>query len=271
MTTLCDTIDTLAMVYLDHELDVAERRELELHLHSCTACRDHIAAKRDSRVKLRALLAPPPVPSSVRARIESGLDTEEKRWVKHRRSALVHRALPTIAVAAAAAALAVFFFTPSQSSSPTHEAIRSAIDLPSSRPLEVQGPSTSAWLARNFQTDVAVPAFDGSSVRQIGASRTRITNHDVPEIFYEVVSGPNRFALSVLAFSTVRPGELRGHKRVVVNGIELWVSTVDRPAGQMSIVSYEDGHGRGYVFRSTAFSPQALLDVVVMSNGLRPR
>ena len=35
---LCDSIDTLAMAYLDDELATEERHELETHLLDCTAC-----------------------------------------------------------------------------------------------------------------------------------------------------------------------------------------------------------------------------------------
>src|SRR5262245_16667690 len=114
MTKLCDTIDTLAMVYLDDELDAAEQRELELHLHDCAECRDHIAAERTSRVKLRALLAPPPTPDMLRARINGSLDREDRATAVAGRSKLLRKMLlPGAALAAAAAALVFVVVGPS--------------------------------------------------------------------------------------------------------------------------------------------------------------
>ena len=48
--SLCESIDTLAMAYLDDELASEERRELETHLHDCNACRAEVHVSTRSGV-----------------------------------------------------------------------------------------------------------------------------------------------------------------------------------------------------------------------------
>ena len=56
MTKLCDSIDTLAMAYLDDELADAELRDLELHLLDCGACRALVDTERQVMDGLRRQL-----------------------------------------------------------------------------------------------------------------------------------------------------------------------------------------------------------------------
>ncbi len=62
--SLCTSIDTLAMAYLDDELAGEERRELELHLHDCATCRKHVDSESEELGVLRGKLAAPPAPDS---------------------------------------------------------------------------------------------------------------------------------------------------------------------------------------------------------------
>jgi len=271
MNALCHDIDTLAMVFLDDELDAAERRELELHLHDCIACRDHVAAERASRLALRALLAPPPAPTLLRARIGTALAAEVRAaTASARQRTLTRWALPGLAVAAAAAALVVFVASSPEPAPSGGAVARAAMKVQSkSRPLEVQGASTGPWLAQHFEPDVAVPGFDDGSVRVVGARLVQITGYEAAQIFYEVLAGPTRLELSAFVLKGVRSGELRGNQRVVVDGNELWVTEMDGPTGRTSVVSYEDHDRNGYVFMSQAFGTQALLEVVVGSDLIR--
>jgi anti-sigma factor RsiW len=270
MSTLCETIETLAMVYLDDELDAAERRELELHVHDCRSCRDHIATERTSRVKLRALLAPPPASALLRTRIGHALAAEDRAMASAaRRGALGRWLLPGVAAAAAAAALVVFVASTPQEGPPGGAVARAAMKV-QSRPLAVQGASAGPGPAQPFAADVAIPAFTADdAVRVVGARRIKITGYDAAQVFYEVVAGSARFELSLFKLEGVRTGDLRGTRRVVVNGNELWVSEADGPTGRTAVVSYEDQDHNGYVFMSQAFGAQALLDVVIGSDLIR--
>ena len=67
--SLCESIDTLAMAYLDDELAAEEQHELEAHLTECTACRAQLDSERSEQVMLRSALVAPPTPDLLRARI----------------------------------------------------------------------------------------------------------------------------------------------------------------------------------------------------------
>jgi anti-sigma factor RsiW len=272
MNSLCDTIDTLAMVYLDDELDSVERRELELHLHDCSSCREHIAAERTSRVALRAMLAPPPAPTLLRARIERALAAEDRAvTAAARKGSLTRWALPGAALLAAAAALVIFVAMPRQAEPDGGGRVaRDAMRVQSrTRPLEVQGASTGPWLAQHFEPDVNVPSFDDSDVRVVGARLVQVDSRETAQIFYEVVAGPTRLELSAFVFKNAKRGDIVGKQRVVVDGNVLWVMELDSPAGRTSVVSYEDADHNGYVFMSQSFGVQALLDIVVDSDLIR--
>src|ERR1041384_7457383 len=89
--SLCKTIDTLAMAYLDDELAAEERHELEAHLTECSDCRARLDGERaDASAIKRALVAPPPS-DLLRARLGKALDAEDaatsraqrKRWSQY--------------------------------------------------------------------------------------------------------------------------------------------------------------------------------------------
>jgi anti-sigma factor RsiW len=271
MSTLCDTIDTLAMVFLDDELDAAERRELELHLHDCAACRDHVAAERRSRVALRARLAPPPAPALLRARIDRALDGEDRAAAGARRGALGRWLLPGAAAAAAAAALAVFVVLPPGDAAPRRGALAAeAVRVQAQpRPLEVHGAETRMWLAQNLTPQVSVPRFDDTGIREVGARLVTISGYDGAQIFYELPFGPTSFELHAIVLAGVPASAMRGSMRVAVQSGEMWVTELDGPRGRTSVVSYVDVSSNGYMFMSNALSPQALLDVVVETDLIR--
>src|SRR4051794_28931741 len=102
--SLCESIDTLAMAYLDDELAAEERHELEAHMTECTACRSQLDGERAEHVMLRTALVAPPASDLLRAKIGRALDGEDRaarrRWAQY--------LLPGSAMLAAAAAIAVF-------------------------------------------------------------------------------------------------------------------------------------------------------------------
>lgn len=109
MTSLCASIDTLAMTYLDDELADEELRDFEMHLIDCAACRARVDAEREALADLRGKLAPPATPDVVRARLFDRLDAEDARAAREeRKSRVAGWALPGAASFAAVAALALF-------------------------------------------------------------------------------------------------------------------------------------------------------------------
>lgn len=104
MLKLCEDIDTLAMMMLDGELAPQEQRDVELHVLDCASCKAHLEREGAAMETRRRLLAPPPAPMLLRAKVTRALD-EVDRAARPRARRLL---LPVGAMAAAAAALIVF-------------------------------------------------------------------------------------------------------------------------------------------------------------------
>ncbi|TMQ14345.1 MAG: hypothetical protein E6J90_27100 [Deltaproteobacteria bacterium] len=106
--TLCQSIETLSMAFLDDELVAEERRELELHLLGCASCRERVEAERSELAMIRKALVPPPAPALLKARVARALDAEDAAAIRSERRRWSRWMLPGSAIAAAAAALLVF-------------------------------------------------------------------------------------------------------------------------------------------------------------------
>src|SRR6185503_18652969 len=106
--SLCKTIDSLAMAYLDDELATEERHELEAHLTECATCRAMLEQERADRSMIRRALAVPAAPDVFKARISRALDEQDRTEQKEQRRRWSTYLLPGSAMAAAAAAIALF-------------------------------------------------------------------------------------------------------------------------------------------------------------------
>lgn len=104
MLKLCEDIDTLAMMMLDGELASQEQRDVELHILDCEACKAHLERERAAMTTRRQLLAPPPAPMLLRARVARALDDADRAA----RPSARRFVLPGAAALAAVAALALF-------------------------------------------------------------------------------------------------------------------------------------------------------------------
>src|SRR3569623_1382959 len=74
--SLCESIDTLAMAYLDDELASEERRELETHLHDCNACRAEVEGARADQALIQTSLVAPRMTDTMRMRLVKSLGEE---------------------------------------------------------------------------------------------------------------------------------------------------------------------------------------------------
>src|SRR5262245_65796919 len=83
--SLCNSIDTLAMAFLDDELAAEERRELELHLLDCASCRQHVDGERADISLVRKALVAPPASAMLKARIARALDDEDAQAARRER------------------------------------------------------------------------------------------------------------------------------------------------------------------------------------------
>lgn len=255
--SLCTSIDTLSMAYLDDELAAEERRELELHLLECPACRQHVDGERAELADLRKALVTPPAPDLVKVRIAHMLDAEDQVANRAQRRRLSQWALPGSAIAAAAAAMAVFVAVQPGTASVSTVAREAVRQQTRALPLEVQGASTGTWVREHFAT-VALPQFS-ESVQMLGARLTAVNGHDAAQLLYQADLGSGPINLSAVVVRDLRPDELSGGQEVQVGRLILHMIEIDgTPA-----VTYVDDNHTGYVFMSEQLGARELVRLVV--------
>jgi anti-sigma factor RsiW len=262
--SLCNSIDTLAMAYLDDELAGEERRELELHLGECASCKEHLEGERAEISLVRKALVAPPAPEMLKARLARALDAEDKLAVRDGRKKWQRYLLPGTAVAAAAAALVLFLgagmFTPKKSEPEVaREALRQQTR---GLPDEVKGSSTGPWLRANFPTPVEPPRFEEPGIQLIGARATAIAGHDAAQLRYLVTVGENRVVLTAMLIANLQGEELQGGEVVKMGRLTLHVYNVEG----LPAVTYVDENRIGYVFTSERMSLNELLSLVGTSD-----
>ncbi|MDQ3364317.1 MAG: zf-HC2 domain-containing protein [Myxococcota bacterium] len=264
--SLCLSIDTLAMAFLDDELVAEERRELELHLLNCTTCRHHVDAERAELHLVRKALVAPPAPDLLKARITRGLDEadrEEIRAGRRRSLSFVGQwLLPGAGIIAATAAILMFVLVrppaPAAPGSVTKEAVRQQTR---SMPLEVQGASTGPWLREHF-APVEPPHFTEPGIQLVGARLTSVAGHEAALLKYVVSIGSNQFNLTAVLIDDMRGDGLSGGQPIKIGDRTLHV----HDANGTPAVTYVDEQGMGYTFAAERLSPQELLELVVSSD-----
>jgi hypothetical protein len=248
----CDNIETLAMTFLDGELEGGEARDLELHVVECAPCRDHLATAADEHVRRRERLAPPPTPELLRGRVLRALDDEDRR----RRKPWTAWALPGGAALAAVAALAVFVGLPRET--PVGPLVDKEVvgAVTRNRPAEVRGAAVEPWVRANFDGGVILPTFGDGRVRSVGARISRVLDRDAAAVRYqmELDRGPVEIAMFVL---DARRLPWSGEPREV-GGRTLWLSQVQG----WSLVKVRDRQQRAFVFATAGMDVETLAELV---------
>jgi anti-sigma factor RsiW len=260
--SLCQSIDTLSMAFLDDELAAEERRELELHLLDCPPCRAHVDTERTELSSLRAKLVAPPAPDLFKARIAQLLDTEDRIAVKAERKRWSQFLLPASALVAAAAALAVFVAVKPSTNEAGAVAQEVARQNKHPMPLEVQGPSTGPWLREHFATAAALPQFGAPNIRLVGARLTAINGHDAAMIRYQIAQNGDQYGVLGVMIKDLAREELGTGEEIVVGQRVLHVVDVDG----IPAITYVGPNHVGYAFFSRDIAPQELLELVVTSD-----
>jgi anti-sigma factor RsiW len=260
--SLCESIDTLSMAYLDDELAPEERRELELHLTECGGCRAHVDAERADHELVRAALVAPRTPDLLRARIAGTLDAEDRLAARAERRRWTRWLLPGSSIVAAAAAIVVFVTVHPQ----THQvgAVVKEAQRQTQRalPLEVQGASTGPWLRQHFAASMSPPQFSEPGIQLTGARLTAINGHDAALLAYRVDEGAGPFLLTALVVRDVHGDELAAGDEVVVGHRTLHVLEQE---GRMWVTYVGPDH-MGYAFMAPSLSADDLVRVVVSSD-----
>jgi len=268
--SLCESIDTLAMAYLDDELVSEERRELELHLLSCAACKAHVESERAEIALVRRALAPPPAPPLLKVSIQRLLDDEDRALARAHRRRWTSYLLPGSAALAAAAALLFVFAMPSADAPRASGGVaREAVRVQSRKmPLEVQGPSTGQWLRQNFVASLEPPQFTESGIELLGARLTAVAGHDAALLKYLVTMGARQFTLTAVVIDDMRGDELSGGMPIKLGGGRmLYLHSADgTPAVTYVDESAPRGARIGYAFASDGLTRDELVELVVSSD-----
>ncbi|MBX3159860.1 MAG: zf-HC2 domain-containing protein [Deltaproteobacteria bacterium] len=263
--SLCQSIDTLAMAYLDDELVAEEHRELELHLLGCVSCKAHVENERAELSLVRKALVAPPAPDMLKMRIARALDQEDRDSARATRRRLGSWLLPGSAMIAAAASIAAFVAikTAPVSHKDTGDAVATATIRTHNRsmPLEVQGASTGPWLAEHFRR-VEPPRFATPGIQLLGARLTDVSGHEAALVHYKVVIGQNQFRLTTVIIDNLSSDDLAGGQALKVGDRTLHL--FQQPDG--AAVTYVDEQGMGYAFAAERLTPHELLQLVVTSD-----
>jgi hypothetical protein len=259
---LCESIETLSMAYLDDELAAEERRELELHLTECTACRGHLDDERSDHELLHRALAAPPAPDLLRAKITRALDAEDAAATREVRKRWTRWLLPGSAITAAAAAILVFVGmqipASQKGTAVVDEAMRQQIRP---LPMEVQGPQTVQWLKDN--ANVEPPQVGVPSSRLLGGRLLPggVNGHDAELLQWQLSLDGQPFVLSMVRIHDVRDGELGEGQEIEVNGRTMHVVEEE---GRVA-VTFVDADHVGYAFMAPELSANDLVGVVARS------
>jgi anti-sigma factor RsiW len=266
--SLCQSIDTLAMAFLDDELAAEERRELELHLLDCASCRHHVDGERADIELVRKALTPPPAPALLKARICRALDAEDAAVARRERRRWSQWVLPGSAMLAAAAAILVFVGVGVGASGSREGSTVALGDVAKQQtrrlPMEVQGASTGPWLRDHF-APVDPPQFTEPGIALLGGRLlpNGIANHDAALLQYLVAVGVNRLTLTAVVLKDLRGDELSGGQAYQVGDLILRV----HDANGMPAVTYVDPRDHvGYVFASDRMTADELIRLVVSSD-----
>lgn len=269
--SLCQSIDTLAMAYLDDELAAEERHELEAHLTECAGCRGHIDSERADYSLIKRALVIAPAPDLLRAKLGRALDRAEADEAKQQRHRWYQYLLPGSAMVAAAAAIVLFVGMQTQTERVAGTVAQQATKHATrTLPLEVQGANTGQWLNQHFAS-VAPPKFNEVPDSQLLGARLlpgAINGHDAAALSYQIRRGGDPFILSLLVVRDLREDEMRDGSAMRVNNRTVYV--MESPQGQ-AVVTYVDRNNMGYMFMAPELSVNELVWLVSRTDLVGPQ
>src|SRR3569623_2633698 len=255
--SLCESIDTLAMAYLDDELAGEERHELEAHLTECAACRAQLDSERGEQDLLRRALVAPAAPDLLRAKIGRALDAEDRaarrRWTQY--------LLPGSAIMAAAAAIAMFVGVKPAGQHEVSPVARAAVKQ-QLRQLPMQrDPQTTNFLHANFDFDPQPnDNLIGTALLPGG-----VYGHDGARLDYLLYLEGRRFVAMVIAVRDVGDDEMQAGEEVKLGDRTMHVLQQD---GQTFVTYVDSRRHNGFIYFAPDISPNELERLA--SSGLLP-
>lgn len=258
--SLCESIDTLGMAYLDDELAVEERHELETHLTECASCRSELDGARADQGLIKTSLAAPRATDTMRMRLMGSLDLADRDAARAERKRLSAWVLPGSAILAAAAAIAMFVGVGSHTSTQNGGAIAKAVVHQHGRalPYEVEGPSTGRWVQQ--QLGFEMPQVSPTGSKRIGMRLLPqgINGHDGLLVAYDVTVNGQHIVLSEIIIADVSADEMSNGEEVQAG--DRTVHVVE--SGGHTVVTYLDAAHRGYMFLADELPTAELVKLV---------
>jgi hypothetical protein len=243
--SLCDSIDTLSMAYLDDELATEERHELEAHLTECSACRSHVDGERADHDMLRDALVAPRASDSMKMRVVRMLDTEDRARTRRR---LSQWALPGSAMLAAAAALLVFVGMRGPADKATAVVDHGFRVESHAQPLDVQGATIQLPRPIERSNRLRAPHFEG------------IEGHETVQFAYNLALNGKPFLLAVQMIKGVQDNEMTGGTPYRIG--DRMVSLIEDADGGRMVTFVDRENHLGYMFIADELSADELLNVV---------
>jgi anti-sigma factor RsiW len=264
--SLCESIDTLAMAYLDDELAPEERRELELHAGECASCRAHLDDERADLDLIRTSLPAPRAPDVLRARVARVLDADDAAAHHATRRRYANWLLPGASLAVAAAALVVFVGgvgSGDRAGAAINEAVRQQTKQ---LPLEVQGASTGPWLRQHVAPSFEPPRFSEPGVHLRGARATALAGHDATQLVYDI---DGMYRLDAIVMFDVKPDrDALGRELATGDDVQVGDRTLHlvEANGRYALTYIDPERHVGYAFIAPALTPDQLVRFVVSSD-----
>lgn len=258
--SLCESIDTLSMAYVDDELAAEERRELEAHLTECSGCRAHVDSERADHALIARSLAAPPAPDMLRARIARSLDAEDKSEVREQRRRWSQYMLPGSAILAGAAAIAVFVGVKPVEKSEGRIAMPAMRIAARAMPVNIQQVPAQP----SMDLDGAPPHCSSSNLVALASRPAVINDHDATMYSFRVDTARGAFGLTMLKLSDVADDELDGRDEAQVGGHVFHI--IHDPQGRAA-VTYVDAEHHGYMYFAPQLSENDLLSLVASCIG----
>jgi anti-sigma factor (TIGR02949 family) len=185
----CDVLSRYLDLYLDGELAIEERSEVEAHVRTCDACRTVVTSEARFRAVLRQHLLSVRAPGSLREQVRERLEV--------RRRPVLTAWMPPLAYAAAVAGVAVLGYvviaTYPKAPDPVAGAV--AAHVAASGP-EVSGDrdQVDSFLRTHAPFSYRLPLQDGEGIRLVGARVTRLNG--IPAVVYQYDRGGRRFSVA---------------------------------------------------------------------------
>jgi anti-sigma factor RsiW len=267
--SLCKSIDTLAMAYLDDELATEERHELEAHIAECASCRERLDGERADLDVIKRALVVAPAPDLLRAKLVRALDAADLEATRAQRRRWYQYILPGTAMVAAAAALTLFVGVQTKPERTATVASQATKHSARQLPLEVQGASTQPWLNQHFAS-MSVPHFNQVPDTELLGARLlpgAINGHDAAALSYQLRRGGDPVIVQLLVVQDLREDEMREGTPMRVNNRTVYVLQSNGEA----VVSYVDRNKMGYMFMAPELSVNELVWLVSRTDLVGPQ